>query len=108
MVRGYVVTRGGDKASPLNVGNRKATLILGIVSQKQVKRRRREKREIQTRLAEQLRLLAKRCREFDNGDWGEAPDIATRLRVIFNPGGKSSPSRSPVVSDSSVPVLTPI
>jgi hypothetical protein len=105
MVRGYVVTWGGDKASPLNVGNRKATLILGIVSQKQVKRRRREKREIQTRLVEQLRLLAKRCREFDDGDWGEAPDIATRLRVIFNPGGKSSPSILQSLDALKVPVL---
>src|SRR5215208_3498611 len=62
------------------------------MSQKQVKRRRRERREIQRLLGEQLRLLEKRCNDFDAGDWGEAPDIATRLRVIFNPGGGSTPS----------------
>jgi hypothetical protein len=76
------------------------------MSQKQIKRRRRERREIQMRLAEQLRLLAKRCQEFDNGDWGEAPDIATRLRVIFNPGGKSSPSILKSLDAQKVPVLT--
>lgn len=66
------------------------------MSQKKAKQQRREIRRqqeaIQQRLAEQLRLLTKRCRDFDQGDWGEAVDIATRLRVIFNRGSKSKPS----------------
>jgi hypothetical protein len=62
------------------------------VSQKWEKQRRRERREIQSALAEQLRLLVKRCRDFDEGDWGEAVGMATRLRVILNPGGKKTPS----------------
>lgn len=64
------------------------------MSQKKEKQRRRERREIQAALAEQLRLLAKRCRDFDEGDWGEAVGMATRLRVILNPGGKGNPRYS--------------
>jgi hypothetical protein len=41
--------------------------------------------------------LNKRCREFDAGDWGEAVDIATRLRVIFYPG---NPSNRPSILQS--------
>ena len=63
------------------------------MSQKKVKQRKRERREIQSALAEQLRLLAKRCQDFDEGDWGEAVGIAAHLRVILNPGSKKkSPS----------------
>ena len=63
------------------------------MSQKKVKHRGRERREIQSALAEQLRLLAKRCQDFDEGDWGEAMGIAAHLRVILNLGGKKkSPS----------------
>lgn len=71
------------------------------MSQKKARQQRQEQRkvlkrknqEIRVALAEQLRLLEKRCGEFDGGDWGEAVDIATRLRVIFHTGGKSkSPS----------------
>lgn len=80
-----------------------------LMSQKQVKKRRRERREVQGRLAEQLRLLNKRCREFDGGDWGEAVDIATRLRVIFHPG---SPSKHPSILQSlgaeKVPMLSTV
>ena len=58
------------------------------MSQKKAKQQRREFRrktqEIRAALAEQLRLLEKRCREFDGGDWGEAVDIATRLRVTWS------------------------
>lgn len=79
------------------------------MSQKQVKKRRRERREVQARLAEQLRLLNKRCREFDGGDWGEAVDIATRLRVIFHPG---NPSKHPSILQSlgaeKVPMLSTV
>lgn len=79
------------------------------MGQKQLKRRRRERREVQARLAEQIRLLNKRCREFDGGDWGEAIDIATRLRVIFHPG---SPSKHPSVLQSlgaeRVPMLSTV
>lgn len=67
------------------------------MSHKQAKERRRDRRELQTRLAEQLRLLTKRCREFDSGDWGEAIDIATRLRVIFHPG---NPTKHPSILQS--------
>jgi hypothetical protein len=71
------------------------------VSHKQAKRQRQERRrkraEIQPHLAEQLRLLDKRCREFDAGDWYEAVDIATRLRVIFHPG---NPSNRPSILQS--------
>jgi hypothetical protein len=79
------------------------------MGQKQIKRRRRERREVQARLAEQLRLLNKRCREFDSGDWGEAVDIATRLRVIFHPG---SPAKHPSILQSlgaeKVPMLSTV
>lgn len=76
------------------------------MSHKQAKRLRRERREIQTRLAEQLRLLTKRCKDFDEGDWGEAVGIATRLRVIFNPGSKSSPSILQSLDARKTPILT--
>jgi len=81
------------------------------MSQKQAKRQRqqlrRERREIQERLAEQLRLLDKRCGDFDAGDWGEAVDIATRLRVIFHPGGKSKrPSILQSLDAEKLPMLT--
>ena len=80
------------------------------MSQKQAKRRRREHQrhvqEVRAALAEQLRLLEKRCREFDAGDVGEAADIATRLRVIFHPGGKSSPSILQSLDARKVPILT--
>lgn len=61
---------------------------------------------MRTALAEQLRLLAKRCRDFDNGDWGEPADMATRMRVILNPGGKSSPSILQSLGSEKVPLLT--
>jgi len=48
-------------------------------------------------LAEQLRLLEKRCQAFDGGEWGEAVDIATRLRVIFQEG---SPNKNPSLLQS--------
>src|SRR5215208_1320936 len=76
------------------------------MSQKKEKQRRRERREIQAALAEQLRLLAKRCRDFDEGDWGEAVGIATRLRVILNPGGKSTPSIIQILGADKVPLLS--
>jgi len=80
------------------------------MSHKKAKRQRQERKrqtgEIRAALAEQLRLLAKRCAEFDAGDWGEAVDIATRLRVIFHPG---SPSKHPSILQSldaeKVPIL---
>jgi len=50
--------------------------------------------------------LAKRCREFDNGDLGEAVDIATRLRVIFNPGGKSALSILQSLDAQKLPLLS--
>lgn len=81
--------RGRPRKRPEKVGCRG-----GTVSHKKAKQLRREtkrkNREIRVALAEQLRLLKKRCREFDSGDWGEAVDIATRLRVIFHTGKKSS------------------
>jgi hypothetical protein len=84
-----------------------ASVYLGTVSHKQAKKRRRERRDIQRLLAEQLRLLRKRCDDFDAGDWGEAPDIATRLRVIFSQGKKSSsPSLLQSLDARKVPVLT--
>lgn len=81
------------------------------MSHKEAKRQRqqlkRERREIQGRLAEQLRLLAKRCRDFDDGDFGEAIDIATRLRVIFHPGSKTKrPSILQSLDAEKVPMLT--
>src|SRR5215210_1234070 len=77
------------------------------MSQKKEKQRRRERREIQSALAEQLRLLAKRCRDFDEGDWGEAVGIAARLRVIFNPGNKKkSPSVLQSLDAEKVPLLS--
>ncbi len=57
-------------------------------------------------LAEQLRLLAKRCREFDNGDWGEAADMSTRMRVILNPGSKSKTSIIQSLGADKVPLLS--
>jgi hypothetical protein len=62
------------------------------VSHKKAKPRRRERREIQSALTQQIRLLATRCKDFDEGDWEEAVEIAARLRVILNPGSKSKPS----------------
>jgi len=80
------------------------------MSHKKAKRQRQERRrtgeEIRAALAEQLRLLAKRCREFDNGDWGEAADIATRIRVILNPGSKSKPSIIQSLGADKVPLLS--
>jgi hypothetical protein len=76
------------------------------VSQKQIKRRRRARREIQRHLAEQLRLLDKRCRDFDEGDWGEAVDIATRLRVILHTGGRATPSILQSLDAQKVPLLS--
>jgi hypothetical protein len=76
------------------------------MSQKKEKQRRRERREIQAALAEQLRLLAKRCRDFDEGDWGEAVGMATRLRVILNPGGKGTPSILQSLGAKKVPLLS--
>jgi hypothetical protein len=75
------------------------------MSQKKEKQRRRERREIQAALAEQLRLLDKRCRDFDEGDWGEAVEMATRLRVILNPGGKKTPSILQSLGAEKVPLL---
>ena len=83
------------------------------MSQKKVKQQRRElrrqNREIRGALAEQLRLLEKRCRDFDGGDWGEAVDISARLRVIFHPG---NPSKHPSILQSleagKVPVLSTV
>jgi hypothetical protein len=77
-----------------------------LVSQRKAKQRRRERREIQSALAEQLRLLGKRCRDFDEGDWGEAVEIAVRLRVILNPGGKSKPSVVQSLGAEKVPLLS--
>jgi hypothetical protein len=77
-----------------------------LVSHKQAKRRRRERWEIQAALAEQLRLLAKRCRDFDAGDWGEAVGMAARLRVILNPGGKKSPSILQSLDAEKLPLLS--
>jgi NAD(P)-dependent dehydrogenase (short-subunit alcohol dehydrogenase family) len=37
-------------------------------------------------------LLAKRCNNFDQGDWEEAVEIVTHLRVILNLGSKPKPS----------------
>jgi hypothetical protein len=77
------------------------------MSQKKAKLRRRERREIQFALAEQLRLLAKRCRDFDEGDWGEAVGIAARLRVILNRGSKKkSPSLLQSLGAEKVPLLS--
>jgi predicted component of type VI protein secretion system len=76
------------------------------MSQNKEKQRRRERREIQAALAEQLRLLAKRCRDFDEGDWGEAVGMATRLRVILNPGGKGKPSILQSLGAKKVPLLS--
>ncbi len=83
------------------------------MSHKQAKWQRqqlkRERREIQVRLAEQLRLLEKRCRDFDEGDWEEAVDIATRLRVIFHPGSKTKrPSILQSIDAEKVPILSSI
>lgn len=83
------------------------------MSQKKAKQRRREfRRQTQTiraGLAEQLRLLEKRCREFDAGDWGEAVDIATRLRVIFQEGSKSkNPSILQSLEAQKVPMLSSV
>ncbi len=83
------------------------------MSQKKAKQQRRESRrkdrEIRAALAEQLRLLEKRCREFDGGDWGEAVDIATRLRVIFQEGGKSKkPSILQSLEARKVPMLSTV
>jgi hypothetical protein len=80
------------------------------MSHKKAKRQRQERRrtsaEMRTALAEQLRLLAKRCREFDNGDWGEAADMATRMRVILNPGSKSKPSIIQSLGADKAPLLS--
>jgi hypothetical protein len=76
------------------------------VSQKKAKQRRREMREIQSDLAEQLRLLAKRCKDFDEGDWVEAVEIAARLRVILNRGSKSKPSVIQNLGAEKVPLLS--
>lgn len=82
------------------------------MSQKKAKQRRqeikRETRTIRAGLAEQLRLLEKRCREFDAGDWGEAVDIATRLRVIFQPGGGSKLSILQSLDARKVPMLSTV
>lgn len=83
------------------------------MSQKKAKHRRQEiKREtqaIRAALAEQLRLLDKRCREFDDGDWGEAVDIATRLRVIFQEGSKTkNPSILQSLEARKVPMLSSV
>jgi hypothetical protein len=76
------------------------------LSHKQAKQRRRERREIQGALAEQLRLLAERCRDLDQGDWGEAVGIAIRPRVILNPGGSSSPSILKSLDANNTPLLS--
>ncbi len=87
------------------------------MSQKKARQQRQEQRkvlkrknqEIRVALAEQLRLLEKRCGEFDGGDWGEAVDIATRLRVIFHTGSKSkSPSILQSLDAEKVPMLSTI
>lgn len=79
------------------------------MSQKRAKQQRREFRrqtlDLRIALSEQLRLLQKRCAEFDDGDWGEAVDIATRLRVIFHPGSRSKPSILQSLDAGKVPVL---
>jgi hypothetical protein len=80
------------------------------MSQKKAKRQRQERRrtseETRAALAEQLRLLSKRCREFDNGDWGEAADMATRMRVILSPGSKSKPSIIQSLGADKIPLLS--
>lgn len=79
------------------------------MSHKKAKQQRRKTQEIRVALAEQLRLLEKRCREFDGGDWAEAVDIATRLRVIFHTGSKSSrPSILQSLGAEKVPMLCTI
>lgn len=79
------------------------------MSQKKAKQQRqtlrRENRDLQFALAEQLRLLEKRCRDFDDGDWGEAVGIATRLRVIFHPGSKAKPSILQSLGAEKTPIL---
>lgn len=56
-----------------------------------------------------MRLLEKRCREFDGGDWGEAVDIATRLRVIFQEGSRSkNPSILQSLEARKVPMLSTV
>lgn len=90
-----------------------ARLGEGAISQKKVKQRRREfkrkTQEVRAALAEQLRLLEKRCREFDDGDWGEAVDIATRLRVIFQEGSKTkNPSILQSLEARKVPMLSTV
>src|ERR671920_344865 len=48
---------------------------------------------------------AKRCRDFDEGDWREAVGMATRLTVILNPGGKKTPSILQSFGAEKVPLL---
>lgn len=51
-------------------------------------------------------MLAKRCKDFDEGDWKEAVEIAPRLRVILNPGSKSKPSVIQSLGAETVPFLS--
>jgi hypothetical protein len=77
------------------------------MSQKRAKQRRREQRELRSTLAEQLRLLSKRCKDYDEGDWEEAIELAARLRVILHPGGKSTnPSVLQSLGAEKVPLLS--
>lgn len=80
------------------------------MSQKKQKQKRQQKRretsEIRNALAEQLRLLEKRCNEFDAGDEGEALDMATRLRVIFQTGSGSNASLLQALEATKVSMLS--
>ncbi len=79
------------------------------MSQKKAKQLRRETQAVRVALAEQLRLLEKRCDAFDSGDWGEAVDIATRLRVIFQEGSKlKNPSILQSLDARKTPMLSSV
>ncbi|QRR13687.1 hypothetical protein GJG85_09790 [Burkholderia sp. MS389] len=63
-----------------------------MTQKKKEPRVRRSKAEIQNALRSQLALLAKSCREFDEGDRDEIVRIAQALRVILNSNGRDNVS----------------
>lgn len=76
------------------------------MSGKQEKRRRREYKDLQRKLGEQLVFVYNSCKLFDLGCTQEAIRIATALRIILHQGNSKSPSLLQSLDKQKIPLLS--
>jgi hypothetical protein len=65
-----------------------------------------DKRRYKDHLARQLRFIERSCQAYDEGYTDEAVRIATQIRVIVHPGGKSRRSLLQHLATARIPLLT--